>query len=649
MRDLQLAGAMALVWAWVWALSPCARAEPPDFERVDYAPDRFLVGEPEVVGFDGPRALLEFETVMPAPGARVYYGITLDEEDLAFPRYRKAAKEMLPEGETGTTSHRVTLNLASLEDPGYGTELIDGGGGHIEYRLEVFDPRESTVRFYESRFRYTRTGDPETGTYKRGLAVVLGPFVDMATHDSAVISWETDRPARGAVLVGGKEHIAEGESTHHEVPVLGLSPDTEYAYRVKFSPQGDVGREYVFRTAPEPGSRAPFTFGFIADSREGVGGGEESINALNAKDLTGFLTALYRHGADFVCFGGDLVNGYTSSQQDFDLQLRSWKRASQPVAALIPVYEAMGNHEQLGDYFSIPGPEAEGGRLLVFTDRSGDRSAEACFARAFTNPLGSVYDFTVPAPESRAPGLSGPDSGPTYEENVYSFNYGNVHIVALNTNYWYTGYMSSSGYVRKPSDREGTDLALELLGGNREGYVRENQLDWLERDLTEADEDPDIDWVFVFLHEPAFPNGGHVEDAMYWGTVVDGEMRGYNNHDAPLGDVVDMRNRFWKILDSHEKVLALLAGDEHNYSRMLVDADVNPEYRSRIWQITSGGCGAPYYARDESVPWSGNVRSFARSKHCCLFDVSGLKVGYAVYGDRGQILDRVEDLAVIGR
>lgn len=536
---------------------------------------------------------------------------------------------MLREGETEATSHSVMLNLVSLEDPGYGTELIDGSGGHIEYRLEVFDPRESTVRFYESRFRYRREGEVKTGVYTRGLAVVLGPFVDVVTHDSAVISWETDRPVGGAVLVGGKEYIAEGESTHHEVLVPGLTPDTEYAYRVKFSPVA-AGRKYAFRTAPEPGSRGPVTFGFIADSREGVGGGEESVNGLNVKDLTGFLTALYRHGADFVCFGGDLVKGYTSSQQDFELQLRSWKRASQPVAALIPVYEAMGNHEQVGDYFSIPARDGESGRLLAFTDRSGERSAEGCFARAFTNPLGSVYGFTAPAPESRAPGLSGAESGPTYEENVYSFNYGNVHIVALNTNYWYTGYMSSSGYVRKPSDREGTDLALELLGGNRESYVRENQLDWLDRDLAEAGEYPDIDWVFVFLHEPAFPNGGHVRDAMYWGTVVDGEMRGHNSHDAPLGDVVDMRNRFWKILDSHDKVLALLAGDEHNYSRMLVDAAVNPEYRRRIWQITSGGCGAPFYARDESVPWSGNVRSFARSKHCCLFEVEGKKVGYTV-------------------
>jgi len=71
MRRFGVIRTFLLILTCFAGFSLCAWAQPPDFEEVDYSPDRFLTREPEVVGFDGPRAILEFETVMPAPGARV--------------------------------------------------------------------------------------------------------------------------------------------------------------------------------------------------------------------------------------------------------------------------------------------------------------------------------------------------------------------------------------------------------------------------------------------------------------------------------------------------------------------------------------------------------------------------------------------------
>ncbi len=412
-------------------------------------------------------------------------------------------------------------------------------------------------------------------------------------------------------------------STHHEVLITRLRPDRQYAYRVRYSADGGITQTHSFRTAPAPGNQHPFKFRFMSDSRGGVGGGERLLNGVNARDLGQFAMGLHNKGAHFICFGGDLVNGYTSDRRDFEFQLEVWKQVVQPVAASIPIYEAIGNHEQVGNFYKVADLLEKGMSFLVFADRGEEESAEACFAEEFVNFQGSVYGFDAPLPEVRSPGLGGAQTGPSYAENVYSFNYGNLHFVTLNSNYWYTGQRKATGFSRNAFDKEANNIALKHLGGNREGYIRANQLEWLERDLQAAQADANIDWAFLIFHEPAFPNGGHVRDTMYWGASGKGELGGYNEPDAPLGDVVDMRNRFWTIVAKYKKVLAVLCGDEHNYSRTRIDSAVHRDYRFPVWQIISGGCGAPFYVQDKSVPWVRQVESFAISKHYCLFAVDG--------------------------
>jgi hypothetical protein len=371
------------------------------------------------------------------------------------------------------------------------------------------------------------------------------------------------------------------------------------------------------------------------------------MNGVNSKSLSEFTTELYRRGVEFICIAGDLVSGYTSNERDFESQLETWKQIVQPIAAHIPFYKGMGNHEQLGDYYKVPDPKEEGSFMLLFTDKKGEKSAEACFAREFVNPKGSVYGFDAPSPETHVAGLGGTETGPTYTENVYSFNYGNAHFVILNNNYWYTGLKDAGGFSREFADKEANVIALKHLGGNREGYIRENQLEWLERDIQETQDDSNIDLAFIFFHEPVFPNGGHISDAMYWGIKGKEELGGLSDANAPLGDVIDMRNRFLKILAKYSKVVAIMCGHEHSYSRMCIDSSLYLDYQRPVWQIISGGCGAPFYAQNKSVPWVGKVESFSSSNHCCLFAVEGKHVTLTVCSDTGQIIDHIEDLNTV--
>ena len=614
------------------------------FTEIVYREDMLLSKEPIIKGFEGPYAVVEFETLIDAPAAVAYYGVPHTEGNLTTPRYRKNAKGT--HIDNNQKHHQVKMDISKLEDVHYDTGLIANKGGMIVFRIEVFDSRIQTTRAYDRRLRYERTGAPKTGKYTSLATLTEGPFVDLVTHDSVVISWETNVNTEGRVLSDNREFLSLDPSTRHEVQLTKLKPDTVYSYKVNY---GALTPTYTFKTAPMSGSRASFKFGFMSDSRAGVGGGERAQNGVNAKDLGRFAVELYNKNADFVCFGGDLINGYTSDVNDYESQLETWKRTIQPVGANIPFYESIGNHEQVGKYYKVQAPHLKEGEYYIqFTGTVGAKSAETIFAEEFVNPTDSRYGIGIPEPEIKGNNIMGGENvGPSYSENVYSFNYGRVHFISLNSNYWSTGYRSQSAFGQKSQDKTAINIALEHLGGNREGYVMKNQMEWLDKELDAAQKDMHVDWIFIILHEPPFPNGGHVKDAMFWGTPGSGELGGYNDKTKPMGDVIDMRNRFWKIVSSRPKVLGVLCGDEHNYSRTLVDSSIHPDFKHPVWQIVSGGCGAPYYVQDKSVPWVNSVKAFTIDKHFCLFSVDGQRVGLEVYNDSNQLLDSIDNLTTI--
>ncbi len=605
-----------------------------DLEPIDFYAAPLLTRDLRLTGFEGPKAVLEFETREPTPPAVVRYGPYFAVGGIEGAAYRKVATERLED--ESATEHRVLVDFSKLESPLYDDGYIEGGGGVVACRLDVYDPEYGSVRTYDRRFRYTRTGPRKTAE-----TMVLGPFVDRVGPTSFVVSWQTDVPSRGAVVLEGVTFVGGKEAVVHEVEVADLEPGTTYEYRVRYGSDDFTTRPHAVTTAPAPGGEG-FRFAFASDSRGGVGGGEHAIEGVNHAGLRAVLAGARTRGADLVLFGGDLIDGYTSSQRVFESQLDSWKRGAGVVASSLPIYEGMGNHEEVGDYYAVDDPERPNKRIIMHRDRAGARSAEAIFSRSFVNPEGSCYGFS-PRPETRET-AAGPATGPDYGESVYSFNHGNCHFVSVNSNYWFTGLQMGDGTTRYPSDKDGTALALGILAGNREGYLLPGQLAWLEEDLKAAQQDDDVDWIFVFTHEPAFPNGGHLYDAMFWGEAGKGFEGGLNDHDVPLGDVLDMRDRFWSILARNDKVVALMCGDEHNYSRTLIDADVDPSYSRAVWQIVSGGSGAPFYVQDTSVPWAGSVHAFSPVNHYCLFDVRDGRVSLEVYSTDGVLLDSLEGL-----
>ncbi len=468
------------------------------------------------------------------------------------------------------------------------------GHGSLGYRVVTNEGR----MIYQGRVEFRGTGP-----FTVGVTLQEGPTINALAEDGATVWIRTDQPVIASVDVDGRSFSDSSPTRRHEIRVSGLLPGTEYDYTLRI---GDLTRSYSFRTSPAAGSRQPFTFAYASDSRAGSGGGERNMYGANFYIMRRIMALASLKNVAFMQFTGDLISGYLSDRQEMDLQYANWKRAVDPFWRSIPVYTAMGNHESFNRAFG-------NGRGRISVDRFpyATESGERVFADHFVNPRngptsedGAVYD----------PDPSAVDF-PPYEENVYYTTYDNVAVVVLNSDYWYTP----------------TTAAIPVVGGGLHGYVMDQQLEWFTRTMEALEANPDIDHVFVTLHTPFFPNGGHVGDDMWY--------RGNNGMrpwvaGKPLDKgIIDRRDQLLDVMvNQSTKALAVLTGDEHNYNLLTLDPDTeaypDPWYgprlsRSRtIYQVNNGAAGAPYYAQEET-PWTPFVSGFTTQNALVFFHVDG--------------------------
>lgn len=547
------------------------------------------------------------------------------ETDYAYGRLRR---------ETPLEQGQGLIDLAYLLEPSHNSEgWEEEGEAFLRAELFMETPgKDRTLGVCEIPFRFGFDG-----TFRKLPAILAGPFVSLATSqkpDEITVSFQTTEPLRASVSVNERSFQDKEPTKEHAILVSGLLPGNVYNYRVTFN--GYASRPYSFKTAPKAGDNPPVTFAYTGDSREGVGGGQEALMGVNHLTFGRLASLAYRREADFLLFGGDLFNGYTSSVEDFEAQLFSWKRALSGFWHERAVYPAMGNHESLLRVFN--GGDIRLDRWPYATD-----SAEALFARAFNNPN------------------NGPETSdsrrPSYKENVYSFRYGPVCIVAFNNNYW-------------------ASFNEKEFGGSPEGYILEDQMAWIEDELDRAAQDPSVRFIVLFAQEPVIPNGGHIDDAMWY--LGDNAVRASTFKDGRVTPeregIIEVRNKLIRLVTSNPKVACVLGSDEHSYHRTLISSDVplgDPEkddadhdgvvcessescsaldVRHPTWFITSGGAGAPYYA-EEPTPWNVYLKNarpgdylYTSQANILIFRTEGNTLGLEVYNPYGQRIDSIEDL-----
>ena len=456
-------------------------------------------------------------------------------------------------------------------------------------------------------------------------SIYEGPFVSKVTDHSAVIWFNATKPMKATVEVDGRTFSNRRSRRHLEFEITGLEPDTKYDYVVKYGP---LSQQYHFKTALKKGSKKAFVFAYTSDSRRGYGGGERDIFGTNAYITKKMAAVAYSNGAEFVQFTGDMVNGYLSSLEEMKVQFSNWKKAVEPFWHYIPFNVAMGNHEFLGYMFFD-----DDGNHITSVDGFPYKTycAEAAFGDAFVNPTnGPVsedsckYDIRLKRTDF-----------PSYKENVYYYVYANIAMIVLNSDYWYAPYLKR----------------IEATSGGLHGYIMDRQLEWLKNVIEKLEEDNDIDHIFVTIHTPVFPNGGHSGDDMWY--RGNNEFRPYISGKPVDKGIIQRRDEFLDILiNKSSKVVAVLTGDEHNYNRLELTSEVpiypenypyeKIEISRPIYQINNGACGAPYYAQ-EKLPWSEYTKAFSVENAVCLFYINGKKVDMKVINpDTLNEIDEIE-------
>lgn len=445
------------------------------------------------------------------------------------------------------------------------------------------------------------------GPFEIDDTIIEGPFVNLLSENGAVISFKTNNALKCEVEVNGKKFKGK-KGIQHEIELKGLEPNKSYDYKVVY---GNNSQSYSLKTAPKPGSRTKFTFSYASDSRSGSGGGERDLGGANAYIMKKIMALNAFKGVSFMQFTGDMITGYKSYMDEAELEYANWKKSIEPFAHYFPVYTGMGNHEVLTNIYFDPDT-----KITIEVDKFpfDTQSSEYLYAKEFVNPTngpisedGASYDPSLFT-----------DDFPTYSENVYYYTYDNVAMVVMNSDYWYS-----------PSSR-----FLQFVSGNLHGYIMDNQLDWLDKTINKLEKDENIDHIFVTQHTPFFPNGGHIQDDMWYG--------GQNDYRAVVAGkrlakgIIERRDDLLEIIvNKSTKVRAILTGDEHNYCKTEVGPETNRypkvylpqkiELKRTVYQINNGAAGAPYYSQEET-PWTPFTSGFTTQNALVLFHIDGLSI-----------------------
>lgn len=329
--------------------------------------------------------------------------------------------------------------------------------------------------------------------------VTRGPYLQMGTATTVTVRWRTDTPTDSRVRYGASPASLNDfvdlapATTEHQVSLAGLVGGTRYFYSVgSTSTTLAGGADYFFLTAPGSGPDRPIRIWVVGDS------GHANASAAAVRDA--YLAFTGPTYTNLWLMLGD--NAYNSGL-DSEYQAAVFNQYARILRQSV-LWPTIGNHDAGGP-----------------------------------TPYPYFAMFTLPA----AGEAGGVASG---TERYYSFDYGGVHFVCLD----------SELSDRSPAGPMANWLRLDLAAN-------------LKR------------WTIAYWHHPPYSKGSHDSDA-----------------EAQL---VEMRESFLPTLEDHGVDL-VLTGHSHSYERsFLLDGHYGPSGTLTPGMIRDGGSGggATPYRKDD--------------------------------------------------
>lgn len=315
-----------------------------------------------------------------------------------------------------------------------------------------------------------------------GLPSKFGPYIGYYGENGMIISWDCNHEESFTLLWGTDPGDLSNEKIsyiqnwsdndkifHHTVILDSLNSGHDYYYSIpQFSKE-----IYSFRTAPSIDSGENVVFTICGDT--------QATYSIPRKNIDLMLSD--PDGLDFTCIAGDLVNRVD--------KINEWallfnKNTYGRITSSVPWMNAPGNHELSCEY--------------------GDCGFRENYKLFFQ------HDY----PENKVVLEDTPDYG-----LYYSYNYSNVHMVALDN-------FQNETYTRSQ-------------GKNTGSYFTGPQLEWLEEDLSR---NSDM-WKFVYFHVPMYSMGDYASN-------------------------IDIINQLEPIFNKYQ-VDAVFYGHDHHFESFLVN------------------------------------------------------------------------------
>lgn len=303
--------------------------------------------------------------------------------------------------------------------------------------------------------------------------VVRGPYLQNGSPTNVVVRWRSDIPFVGRVRCGtdladlNLSADGAGATNEHQVNVTGLLPDTKYYYSVGAASTVLAGSNtsHYFITSPAPGTPKPTRIWVIGDA-----GTANSLQVAVRNAYESFSGA--RHTDLWLMLGDNAYNDGTDAEYQnavFNIYTNLLRQSV--------LWSTLGNHETA--------------QATAFVD---------------TYPYFNI--FTLPR-HGEAGGFA---SG---TEHYYSFDYGNIHFVCLDS---------------MTADRSKTGPMAT----------------WLTNDLANTA----ADWIIAYFHHPPYTKGSHNSDS----------------YTDSGGALVQMRTNLVPLLEDGGVDL-VLTGHSHSYER----------------------------------------------------------------------------------
>jgi len=393
--------------------------------------------------------------------------------------------------------------------------------------------------------------------------VFRGPMLQMVSGNAVTVRWSTATATTSRLKYGSSENaltstISDNTAvTDHELRIPGLTPDTKYYYAIGSATSIVKGsyRNY-FTTSPPASTTRKIRIGVFGDPGTG--------SSLQKGSRDSYLK---------------LKNGATNSELAIMLGDNAYNAGleTEHNTGFFNIY----NNNIFDNHVVFPVP--------------GNHEYANTGARAIDHNIPYFSIFTVPD-AAQSGGLS---SG---TEHYYSFNYGNIHFVMLDT--------------------YGIDGGKHLYDDTTAATGSQQAL-WLKADL--AANAGTHKWTVVCMHHPPYTNGSHRTD---------------NN--AVESDLQAIRQRIIPILERFG-VDVVLAGHSHVYERSFLVKD----HTGLSTPFNTAAAGAGTKISSSNARYDGTIPSnlasadtSAANSSCPYFTIdSTYKHGtvYVVAGSAGQI------------